>query len=209
MEHAGGLAADCAIILESSATPTPDMDYLFDPEVLREVCAGHLGIPPREAITAIIQDLAQRYPGHIEVRQDWFFNIAGGATGIMTVLHGSLSEYLIVFGTPVSTEGFSGRYHLDIYDVVLAGEVWNYDEDDPFNRKVSLPGEMAFLRRRKVKGFRISEDSWMLEYGRGPVPTCLPMGLSGAMQNLDGGVIWKTIRNYGRLVIKELLHGKI
>jgi hypothetical protein len=53
------------------------------------------------------------------------------------------------------------------------------------------------------------EDTWVLEYGRGPVVTCLPMGLSGAILNLDGGILWKTIRNYGRLVIKELLHGKI
>jgi C-8 sterol isomerase len=72
-----------------------------------------------------------------------------------------------------------------------------------------LPGDLAHLRRGRVKGFRISEDCWMLEYGRGPVPTCLPMGLSGALLNLDGGIIWKTVRNYGRLVIKELLRGKI
>jgi ERG2 and Sigma1 receptor like protein len=185
------------------------MAYIFDPQALRKVCADRLGLPPREAISAITQELARMYPGHIETREDWFFNIAGGATGIMTVLHGSLSEYLIWFGTPVGTEGFSGRYHLDIYDVALSGQFWVYDEDDPLQRKVYLPGELAHLRRRRVKGFRISEDCWVLEYGRGPVPTCLAMGLSGAVLSLDGGIIWKTIRNYGRLVIKELLHGKI
>jgi C-8 sterol isomerase len=185
------------------------MGYIFDPQVLHKVSAARLGLPPREAISAITEDLARMYPGHIETREDWFFNIAGGATGIMTVLHGSLSEYLIWFGTPVGTEGYSGRYHLDIYDLPLSGEIWVYDEDDPLQRKVFLPGDLAHLRRRKVKGFRISEDCWMLEYGRGPVPTCLPMGLIGAVLSLDGGIIWKTVRNYGRLVIKELLRGKI
>ena len=185
------------------------MAYIFDPQVLRNVCADRLGPPPREAISSITEELARMYPGHIETREDWFFNIAGGATGIMTVLHGSLSEYLIWFGTPVGTEGFSGRYHLDIYDVALSGQFWVYDEDDPLQRKVYMPGELAHLRRRRVKGFRISEDCWVLEYGRGPVPTCLAMGLSGAVLSLDGGIIWKTVRNYGRLVIKELLHGKI
>jgi hypothetical protein len=185
------------------------MGYIFDPEVLRAACAARLDMPAREAISAIAQDLAGIYPGHIETRQDWFFNIAGGATGIMTVLHGSLSEYLIWFGTPVGTEGFSGRYHMDIYDVVISGEVWVYDEDDFAKRRVFLPGDMMLLRRRRVKGFRLREDSWVLEYGRGLVFTSLPMGLSGAVQNLDGGIIWKTMRNYGRLVIKELFHGKI
>ena len=185
------------------------MGYLFDPEVLRKICLGRLGLPPREAIAAVTQDLAGLFSGHIETRQDWFFNIAGGATGIMTVLHGSLSEYLIVFGTPVGTEAFSGRYHLDIYDVVLSGEMWAYDEDDFAARKVYAPGEMGLLRRGRVKGFRLMEDTWLLEYGRGPVPTALPMGLSGAVLSLDGSTVFKTLRNYGRLVIKELLHGKI
>jgi C-8 sterol isomerase len=54
---------------------------------------------------------------------------------------------------------------------------------------------VALLRRGKVKGFRLVENCWLLEYGRGPVPTALPMGLSGAVQSLDGGVIWKTLRN--------------
>jgi C-8 sterol isomerase len=85
--------------------------------------------------------LARLYPGHIETREDWFFNIAGGATGIMTVLHGSLSEYLIWFGTPVGTEGFSGRYHLDIYDVAIGGQFWVYDEDNPLERKVFGSGD--------------------------------------------------------------------
>lgn len=185
------------------------MGYIFDPEVLRKVCAAQLGLPLREAISAITGELARMYPGHIETREDWFFNVAGGATGIMTVLHGSLSEYLIWFGTPVGTEGFSGRYHIDIYDVAVSGQIWLYDEDDPLQRKVFLPGDLTHLRRRRVKGFRLTEDSWVLEYGRGPIPTCLPMGLSGAVLSLDGGIIWKSIRNYGRLLIKEILRGKI
>src|SRR5712692_8713513 len=185
------------------------MGYIFDPHQLRDLVGRRMCAPVGSLVTSLIEELAQAYPGHVETRQNWFFNIAGVATGIMTVLHGSLSEYLIIFGTPVGTEGFSGRYWLDIYDIVLAGEMWTYLEGDPYDRSVYRPGDLARLKRRQVKGFRLVEGCWLLEYGRGPVPTALPMGLSGALASLDGGTIWKTLRIYGRLVIRELLRGKI
>jgi sigma non-opioid intracellular receptor len=185
------------------------MSHIFDPQVLQQMAMKRIGVPHKQMVASIIEDLATAYPGHIETRQDWFFNIAGGATGIMTVLHASLSEYLILFGSPVGTEGFSGRYRIDIYDVVLAGEMCTYSEDNFAERIVYRPGDLALLRRHRVKGFRLLEGCWLLEYGRGPIPTCLPMALSGAFASLDGGTLWKTMRIYCRLVMRELFHGKI
>jgi flavin-dependent dehydrogenase len=54
-----------------------------------------------------------------------------------------------------------------------------------------------------------ADDTWMLEYGRGPVPTALPFALSGAVTSLDARSAVKTMWLYGRLVVKELAHGKI
>jgi C-8 sterol isomerase len=71
------------------------------------------------------------------------FNLAAGATGMMTVLHGSLSEYLLLFGSPIGTEAFSGRYRLDIWDWVIAGEMWTYTEETYQQKTVTLPGEGA------------------------------------------------------------------
>jgi len=158
---------------------------------------------------AIIEDFAVVHPGHIEKRQKWIFNIAGGAVGMMTILHGSLSEYLILFGTAVGTEGFSGRYRIDIYDFMLAGEMWTYTEEDFRERTVSKPGDMTLLRRGQAKGLRLFEGTWMLEYGRGPVPTTLPFALGGAMTSMDATIIFQTLWLYGRLVVKELRQGKI
>ena|SRR6266404_1877727 len=185
------------------------MGYVFDPLVLHAAAAKRAGLPHEEMVRLLIDDLAQLYPGHITTKQDWILSIAGGAMGIMTVLHGSLSEYIIIFGTPVGTEGFSGRYRLDIHDFMLAGEMWTYTEEDFRERVIYRPGDPALLRRREVKGFRLSEDTWMLEYGRGFVPSALPFGLSGAVLSLDLKTIWKTLWIYGQLVVKELLHGKI
>lgn len=52
-----------------------------------------------------------RYPGHILPDEDlqWVFVNAGGWMGSMCVLHASLTEYLILFGTAVDTGGHSGE----------------------------------------------------------------------------------------------------
>lgn len=186
------------------------MGYVFDVETLHAICKKRVGLPHEEMVALLIEDLARVYPRYIETRQNWIFSLTGGAVGIMTILHASLSEYLIIFGTPVGTEGFSGRYHLNIYDFLLSGEVWNYTEENYSKRVVTLPGEMVHLRWRQVKGFRIHEDTWMLEYGRGLVPTCLPTALGDVIFSaVDFRTFWKLLWLYGRQVVKQLLRGKI
>jgi C-8 sterol isomerase len=185
------------------------MSYIFEPEVLQRIARAHIGLPHEELVAGITNDLAKAYPGHIETRQDWILSICGGVMGIMNVLHGSLSEYLLIYGTPIGTEGFSGRYRVDIYDILLSGEMWTYTEEDFRKRSVTLPGEMAVLRRKQAKGVKVFEDSWMLEYGRGPIATTLPFALSGALTSLESRPIIKTMWVYGRLAFKELCRGKI
>jgi len=109
----------------------------------------------------------------------------------------------------VGSEGFSGRYRIEIHDFMLAGEMWTYTESEFAERRVYRAGDAAFLARREAKGVRIFEDAWMLEYGRGPVPTVLPFGLSGALASFELRTIARTIGVYGRLVVRELLRGKI
>jgi hypothetical protein len=185
------------------------MGYIFDPRILQSIALNHIGRPHEEMVAAIAADLAQAYPGHIEMKQDWILSICGGVMGIMTVLHGSLSEYVLIYGTPIGTEGFSGRYHIDIYDVLLAGKMMTYTEEHFREPIVTMPGELAHLPRRHAKGVSLSRGTWMLEYGRGPVATTLPFALSGAITGLEIRSVAKTMWIYGRLVVRELLRGKI
>lgn len=186
------------------------MAYLFDPQQLHDIVGRHLDLPREAQFQQIIDDLARAYPGHIETRQDWLFNLAGGCVGVMSILHASLSEYVLLFGTPIGAQGYSGRYLMDVYDFLLSGELAAYTEQNVFEPAITRPGELALLRRGQVKGFKLAEGSWMLEYGRGIIPASLPFALGDAIFScFDLKTIAKTLWLYGKMVVKELCKGKI
>ncbi len=187
------------------------MGYAFDPNELEEIVNRHTSKPLQEAFDAITQDLATAYPGRIETGpRKWVFNNAGGAMGQMTLLHGSLSEYIIFFGTPIGTEGHSGRYPTRVWDFMIKGEVWTYLEGR-FDKIVSKPGHHTMdLPAGTAKGYRAFDDAWMMEYARGPILTMLPFGLWDTIfSTLDFVTFFKTFWYYGRLVVDQLLRGKI
>ena len=183
---------------------------VFDPDTLHQIAQLGVGKPTHEAMCqAVIDGLLREYPEWIRP-QPWIFNMAGGAVGAMKVLHASLSEYLLLFGSSIGTEGFSGRYRIGIHDFVLSGEMWTYTDDDMGTKVVTGPGERAYLSPERCKGYRLPDGCWMLEYGRGPIPTALPFGLAdAALSMIDGETIRKTLWYYGKLVVGNLLKGKI
>ena len=60
----------------------------------------------------IHKDFIRQYPGHILADKDlqWVFFNAGGWMGAVCIIHASLTEYVLFFGTAVETEGHSGTY---------------------------------------------------------------------------------------------------
>ena len=180
------------------------MNHVFDPDVLQRIVQGSLDLPREEAMDSITQDLHAAYPGHIDTGpRDWIFNNAGGAMGQLTLLYASLNEYLIFFGTPIGTEGHSGRYRTDVYDVMFDGEMWCYIEGES-ERSVYKPGDMAFLGKDLAKGYRVHDRAWMLEYARGPIYTMLPFGLADSMvSTLDLRSFRRTLQGYAKCVMQS------
>jgi C-8 sterol isomerase len=185
------------------------MAYIFDPEVLGGIARGALGKPTMAMVDQIVDELAERYPDHILKHNDWVFNNAGGAMGAMRVLHASVTEYVIIFGTAIGTEGATGRFAADDWFFMLEGEQWSYGEGE-FDRHVVKPGECAILKRGDSRAYRFPDRAWGLEYARGAIPLMLPFGLADTFTStLDFSQLSRTMAIYTKHVVHNLLRGKM
>jgi C-8 sterol isomerase len=183
--------------------------YIFDPDVLLDVARRALGQPVERMVEQIGAELEERYPEHILPNREWVFNNAGGAMGQMMIFHASITEYVIIFGTPTGTEGATGRFAADDWFIMLEGEHWCYGEGD-LDRVVTRPGEVSILRRGESKAYRLPDRGFALEYARGNIPMMLPFGLADTFSStLDFRSLWRTMKLYTRSVVRNLAVGKI
>ena len=103
-------------------------NHVFDPETLQQIAQSAIEenkADPDNAtslVDIVVDKLRAEYGKHIVEHPEWMFNNAGGAMGAMLVLHCSFSEYIIIFGTPLGTEGHTGRFLADDYFTILHGE---------------------------------------------------------------------------------------
>lgn len=186
------------------------MSYLFSQEQIHAVARNHAGKPIEAAVAAIRDELDATWPGAIEKHPKWVMAIYGGTTATMTVLHASITEYLLVYGSPIGTRGFSGRYLFDCWDFMLQGEMRTFLDNRSTEAEIYRPGDGALLPKLRAKGYSIEPHSWMLEYGRGFIPSGLPFALAEVSHSSpDLPTLFCTLKIYGSQVVRNLLRGKI
>lgn len=87
--------------------------YKVDPEVLAKIAKEVVGLPLHngELVDRTIELLAAEYPDLIDATPGrWVGSRAGGILGKVRFLYFSPREYIVLFGSPTGTQGFSGRY---------------------------------------------------------------------------------------------------
>ncbi|EMR63652.1 Squalene epoxidase [Eutypa lata] len=190
--------------------------YFLDLEHLQDLTQRAINSYPNDTtaiVNYIVTELHEKHPNYINPKHDdpeeWFFNNAGGAMGGMYIIHASITEYLIIFGTAVGTEGHTGRHTADDYFHILTGEQWAYTPGD-YQPEVFPPGSIHHLRRGTVKQYKMPEGCFALEYARGWIPPMLFFGFAdGLFSTLDFPTLYRTVAITGREMIGNLLLAKI
>jgi C-8 sterol isomerase len=179
------------------------MRYLFDPEVLAAAVRMHLGLPVDQQISAVARTLKRIYGEHVHPGQPWMFSNAGGIMCTINPLHVSLNEYVLFCGTPIGSEGHSGRHRADMYDIVMAGELWTY-QPGTWERQVHRAGDLACLPRGSSNGSKLRPGVWLLEYARGNVASLFPFALGDTLfSTLDLTDLRQQLVTSTKLMAKE------
>jgi C-8 sterol isomerase len=174
--------------------------YIFDPEVIDECARAGLGQPKPAMFDMIAKEIEKRYPGRIYHDQPWIYSIAGGAMIQMKLYFASLFEYVMIWGTPIGSEGHSGRHRVAFWDTVIDGEAWYFAEGQ-FEKRVYRPGDRIFVGKGQACGMNFTDGVWAVEYARGPLMLSLPFGLADELlSTLDYTAALQTVSIYTTLI---------
>jgi len=190
-----------------------DWFYILNPTDLHDLSLRAIGAHGNDTIAVvayITKELSDKFPGgYINLDQEWIFNNAGGAMGGMYIIHASITEYLIIFGTAVGTEGHTGRHTADDYFHILKGTQLAYTPGS-YEPEVYPQGSVHHLHRGTVKQYKMDSACFALEYARGWIPPMLGFGFAdGLTSTLDIPTLWRTTWVTGREMVLNLARGKL
>lgn len=205
-----GLLTSAMYMLESHL----DKFYIFTPRELHQLSQDALSVHGNDTasvVSYIVDNLQKNHGHHVNLDEEWIFNNAGGAMGAMYIIHASVTEYLIVFGTAIGTEGHTGRHTADDYFHILKGEQLAYaPRKGNYEAEVYPQGSVHHLKRGDVKQYKMDGGCFALEYARGWIPPMLFFGYADTFSStLDFPTLWRTTYVTGREIVGNLVKGKL
>lgn len=213
----------CSYILNSLFSTWLPTNYIFDPTTLNQICNTVITqynastTPETFSTGGLLREIRDALASHYGeeyinkyVEEDWVFNNAGGAMGQMIILHASISEYVIFFGTAVGTEGHTGVHFADDYFTILHGEQ-TAALPHALEPEVYTAGMTHHLQKGWAKQYSMPSGSFALELAQGWIPCMLPFGfLDTFSSTLDlytlGKTVYLTAKDMGKNLIQN---GKI
>lgn len=171
------LISSFILILAVSISLLLQKKPLFDDELLHQITnnAVQANMSLEETFANITAELKFHYGPHITTSEEWQFNCAGGFKSAMKILHISITEYIMFWGSSVSATGMSGRHFGEFHDFIISGEFTQWKEGTV---ETKTYGPMGRVHHGRYKGSVVSlkPGTWMLEHFVGFLPTSLPFG---------------------------------
>lgn len=183
--------------------------YIFEAEDIARIAKrqARKDSSIQEKFSTIALELERIYPGHIlpEEDRDWLFVNCGGWMGSMYVLHASLTESVIFFGTAMDTSGNSGRFWANVSYTVLTGSFRQWKEGHFQTQRYST-GDTVTLGSGEACGMQWTSGTWTVEYGRGFMPSALGFSLADSIfGTMDFVQIFKIGKMYTRSLVQETI----
>lgn len=180
------------------------MAYVFDPDVVHDCSMKCLGRPKPEMFEVFAAAMDEKYPGVLDHGQPWLYSIAGGAMIQMKLYYASITEYIMIWGTPIGSEGHSGRHLTGFWDTVIDGETWYYAEGE-FEKRVYKPGDRIYVGPGQACGMNFTDGVWAVEYARGLIPVSMPFGIADELlSTVDFKTAAQTLSLYADLVSQSV-----
>lgn len=188
--------------------------YIFDPLVLQSMVQDTITENPEANNTVLFNSLSakfqDRYAPYVNpINYDNFhFSNAGGAMGTFFIFHASLTEYLIIFGTAIGTEGHTGHHLADDYFIIVSGEqtAAYAHENMP---TVYKPGEIHHLPYGMGQQYAMPAGAFAVELAQGYIPTMLLFGFADSVfSTVDPFSLYYQIKFTAISIVKNLLLGK-
>ncbi|KAJ8007515.1 hypothetical protein DPEC_G00118300 [Dallia pectoralis] len=200
------LAGVCVFIVLYLRYWMENKQYVFTKEEVSDLAKRYAGQDHDQAFSKVVVELRKKYPGHILPDEDlqWVFVNAGGWMGSMCLLHASLTEYLLLFGTAVDTGGHSGRYWAEISDTIITGTFRQWKEGSTVS-EMFYPGDTIVHKVGEATSVQWTSGTWMVEYGRGFIPSTLGFALADTLfSTQDFITLFYTIQVYVKGMLLEV-----